>query len=1273
MKSSFGMASSLAGHGSRSAPLALSQMMTAATRLFLLITLCSTLVMAQTLPYVPTSIFLPTTNGSPWTQDNASAAIAYIISPTEDSVELLALNISSSLKASSLSFTTLSADLPFLDGNHTAFSPSLADNGSLIIYAGDCSSATSAEVWTFSIQADDASTQSWTQETASVNTNVDTIQMGPGFLGGSFSFSTTLEPQVSQANTYVYGGMCPDSQSNASSSQSRATYSNQMLKLAPSAPDAGGYTVSPVASKGPPVPEAGFTFTGLSPSISNRSGTVTQQNNYVLLGGHTEWAFINMSTVAIWSLPEESWAFVSNIKIADSSSTNTELAAKSTVDSIDSRSGHTAILNEEGTALIILGGWVGDLTQAASPQLAVLEIGVDYGGAAGTWQWSVPDNQPSGTGIFGHGAALLPGNVMMVYGGYSISEGGNTKRQSGGVGAPTFLNLTSMEWTDSYTNPTTIGENQDDSSDGNKDDTKRRLGLGLGIGLGLLAIIAAIILYFYYRRRLRHKRMIRESAIRALAQDRSRFLPNDEMIENEHGWYMGGPDPYTQGGRSLGYQSLQTGRGSMDNGRQDWFGDIPPLQIPRKPIAPRAARGQYQPTPTGAYDSPPNARGGAGVIHPIMEADEDGSLHDGDIASEPISPIRGDTNRNSGQYSDPFVTPTQERHISFPPPSRGSATPSPEDRRRTTDPEVQDWMSDVDAADALLTSRAASRSAAATGRISPTRRKSGRSNRSLGGYAADDDSRTGSNISESNRSNLNMDRSGSVRSHHHLRPSGFGIGVALGGEERGGSSSSSSAPSYNTARSSFPALQAEGPGLLMGKNRDRDEEEQIVPGSPSKSKPRRSWLGSLRRVFSGPTPSPSPPGSRGDETSPLHEDEMGEASDFDVRLGGLGGLAAADGLLRRKAGRGAWERATPVSSSSFSATAGAGGGGGLTEERDPLRRGDGGGGDDYDDYDDDDDWDIEKAIEKRLVQVMFTVPKERRLRVVNAEPEVEVESGEDVVVVNPETDLLPKGAQAQAATASGSATHHEDVDGERQGLVAEKQQQEQQQQQKKKRDEEEEEEEERETEHDLSVAIPVPPTLPLSVPSNRPGTATPPIATPSPLSENDDKKAGGGKDVDAEKEALRRELEAEWEMLEAEAAVSPPPPPLTTTTTTTTRPEPPAPVTSGAPTPIPIPLATQQPTSPNLTTTQDHPTHHPSDHHLSPTTPSAAPATTTPETKPRNRVLAMVESFESMSHHHGGGGSGSTGSRDSSPRGSPGGGGRRSSPVRSEGGGRGSR
>ncbi|OTB08070.1 hypothetical protein M426DRAFT_317178 [Hypoxylon sp. CI-4A] len=970
---------------------------------------------AQTLPYIPTNIFIPDSKPEP-AQDNATVDIAYIISPQGDSVNLLALNFSNKLQASSLSFQTLSSNVPFLDTNNTAFTPSLADNGSLIVYAGDCSSPANSKIWTFNPSSNNDASSAWAEASATIADDTETIQIGPSFLGSGFSFSNTLEPKLSPATTYVYGGMCPNATSDSDTSQSNASYSNQMIRIESSETGNGQFTINSVSSKGPPVPEAGFTFTGLSPSVSNHSGTVTQQVNYVLLGGHTQYAFINMSTVAIWSLPEESWSFISDIGVGSSSSANTELAVKSTIKSIDSRSGHTTVLSEDGTTLIVLGGWVGDQTQAASPQLAVLNIGANYGGN-GDWEWIVPDTQPSESGIYGHGAALLPGNVMMIYGGYSISSTeAKTKRETSNV--PTFLNLTSMSWSDDYTNPDYDEATQDSNSGTTSGDVDKSLGLGLGLGLGFAAIIIAIILYFLYKRRMRHRRTIRDSAIRALAQDTSRFLPHDdEMTEQDqsNGWYMGDADPYLRGNRSLGYQSLHA-RPSLDTSRQTWFSGAPPAQqVARKPLPRR-----------NTYDPP------SGVIHPIIEADEDGSLHDGDITSEPMSPARDFDGRR--RDSDPFLTPTQETQISFPPPTRASATPSPEGRRGgTTDPEVQDWMTDVEAMDALLTRNAAA--ARSSGPNSPTRRgpnsnsnNNNNNNNGRSGRGGEDDTRTESNVSESNRSSIilgALSRSGSTRSHRKSNSAlGFGGGVAAAAEEgRGGSSGSSSAPSYNTARSGFAALQAEGPALLMtgakpkpkqnnNKNRNDDEDDDIIidetPGSPSKSKPRRrSWLGSLRRALSSASRRDSTAGR--EQGRDVYDDDYGmsgeaEVGDYEGRLGGLSGIAAAGGLLRRKSGRGAWEAVEQQQQSqSQSQSPGYYGRGKKGKEKGVADRRSGmyaqvGDGDE-EDYDD--EWDIEKAVERRLVQVMFTVPREP-LRVVNASPDME--SGKDVVVIDPEED-----------------------------------------------------------------------------------------------------------------------------------------------------------------------------------------------------------------------------------------------------------------------------
>ncbi|KAK1988487.1 hypothetical protein LZ30DRAFT_683899 [Colletotrichum cereale] len=903
----------------------------------------------QTFPYVPTTVLLSSSlPGSPANGSAGNGGLAYIFHPGASSVELLAVNVSATVSGAA-SLHTISTSLPFLDGapDTTAFLPTMADNGSLVVQAGDCTSPLGYDVWTYTPSAPGAggSSGSWSKTEATLPSTADS-DAGPYALGAGISFSATLAPTMSEPVLYSYGGMCLAPTTDESAWQANGTYTKSILRVAPSGSDPPAYTAEFVSGKGPAFPEAGFSFTPLSPSISNRSGVVTQQTRYVLLGGHTQQAFINMSSAAIWSLPEESWNFAT---VGSSRVGSTELAVKDVekragpVD-VESRSGHTAVLSEDGTELIILGGWVGSVSQPASPQLALLQMGDTYG----DWTWSIPSQQPDG-GLYGHGAAMLPGNVMMVYGGYEItSSDSKAKRQSSGTGLR-FFNMTSMSWTSSYSNP----NNHDSSSDGADDGSgginmMRNVGLGVGLGVGLAAVIGAFVVYFCYKRHLRKKKEARDETVRSLAQDASRYLhPGDDMMERDdgsmfpwasHAWYTGGSDPYDSIDRSLGYESLRSGRNPGGQGSYQ----PPGLLIPRKPI-PRAARGAYQPA---ANLSTP------GHIHPIYEADEDDPEHGSNARAsrhldrEPATPT-------TPGYPDPFMTPTGSVPI-LNPGNRNSMTPSPEALKRR-DPEVQDWQSDVDAAEALLARMPSRRNS----RVSPTRRESMRSARSMA-----DDERTASNVSESARSAISVP----TRQTSTRRPSPGPNNLTIITDARLGtsSSSSSSGHTYSTAKTTFNALQAEGPSLLLqgkrplNENADDDEEDFVhMPSSPSKHKPRRSlgWLGSLRRVFSSNV-NDSSDSSNHESPRRLSLDQV--SSDYEPRLIGLSGIGGAE-LLRRKQGRHDWD----VDQKSL------------------------------------DEWDIEKAIEQRLVQVMFTVPKER-LRVVNAE----VEREEEVILVDPDRDEL---------------------------------------------------------------------------------------------------------------------------------------------------------------------------------------------------------------------------------------------------------------------------
>lgn len=548
-----------------------------------------------------------------------------------------------------------------------------------------------------------------------------------------------------------------------------------------------------------------------------------------------------------------------------------------------------------------------------------------------------------------------------------------------------------MSWVDSYTNPTagrSNGDNPLNAPGKGSESSKPKhlgLGLGLGVGLGLAALFGVLLALFFWRRKQRKMKKSRDDAIRAITQDASQFIHNtDEMMEHDgslpwghNGWYTSGQGQPRSTGRSLGYESI-VGGGNRGGSQ---YGGYPPVtpNIARKPVS-RQMRGGYVLTPSQlntALVSPP------GQIHPILEDDEEEDLHRVNLNDI--------TTPTSEVHTDPFLTPTAST-VGMPttalqpaPPIRSLITPSPEGTRRH-DPDVQDWVSDVDAPDGLV-----ARYNARQGRFSPTHRSS-----LLSTSVHDDDERTVSNISESNRSAVDSLKRTSSGRWSNLAAGLFGGPATVGSYEpqKPGSSSSSS---YNTAKSGFGALQAEAPGLLMGREEPcspfEDDEFPPMPGSPSKSKPRRSWLGSLRRVFSNSDEN-SPAESMREE-SPRRPSMDQASADYESHLSGLSGE-----LLRRKQGRQDW---------------------GDAEGRPSISG--------------ENDWDVERAVERRLVQVMFTVPKER-LRVVNADDEdgdmddekQPLHQPQSAVLVDPDTSTTQGSTSSRSGLSSRHIRPHDDSD-----------------------------------------------------------------------------------------------------------------------------------------------------------------------------------------------------------------------------------------------------
>ena len=376
---------------------------------------CITHTEAQTLPYNPTFLLQGPNNKIYQFQNTSPQFSEY------DATN----NIESNAVPKSIT-----NQLPFLADELNSYIPVTTRNG-LTVFTGECSEGEQElDLWTYGLST---SNQTWTQ----MKTTSSDAGLSANFLAAGFTFPS--QNTTSEDSLYVCGGMCPTDSSNASAWTTEATYSNTMMTISPE-PD-HDYQVSLTGTRSPPVAEAGLSITSLLP-VALKPDNTSQQQNFVLIGGHTKDAFIDMSQVAIFSMPQQSWAFV-----------RIEQPVGTTV---EPRSGHSAVLSEDGSQILVFGGWVGSVTNVATPQLVVLDIGQGYGGN-GSWSWTVPnaqsDQEGSAVGIYGHGAVILPGNVMMTTGGYQIAPSKKAKRD---VSRVRFYNISSATWSTNYANPIAI-------------------------------------------------------------------------------------------------------------------------------------------------------------------------------------------------------------------------------------------------------------------------------------------------------------------------------------------------------------------------------------------------------------------------------------------------------------------------------------------------------------------------------------------------------------------------------------------------------------------------------------------------------------------------------------------------------------------------------------------------------------------------------------------------------------------------------------------------
>lgn len=679
---------------------------------------------AGQLPYNPTRIL---------TAQNGSAAFIFSPQSASSQFDLVLLNTSDTVNTSNTRLSTISSGLPFLSTSASnAFIPLLDDEGDITVLAGECTDGgEGSQLWRFTDNNDD---QNGTWSRLSLSSSDPTL--GATFLSAGMSFSQTRSS--ADASLYVFGGMCPNNTSSVTTTAdwtSDATYSENLLMISPRSSAASSvstiqYGVSLAGARGPPVAEAGLTITPLVPVSSNTTGgRIFQQQNFVLLGGHTQQAFINMSQVALFSLPEASWAFLNvNQPSADG---KTNLLRRANSNDVEPRSGHTATLTSDGTKIIVFGGWVGDVSTAAVPQLAILELGQGYGGT-GSWSWTVPSIASSpftaGQSIYGHGAAMLPGDVMMISGGYTISGSSSStgKRDSTPLqhaNAPLYLfNVTSSSWMSSYTNPSSPNSpaytgQVASPSFGLLKTSSQKAGLAAGLVLGLLAVAGILLVWYFYSRRIRQKSALKRKELRELALGAGK-LHSDPLITGSMPVLDGGAYPDM---RSVSWGSRQERRlgtagdddfawAPLANQGQNIFGESRSAVDSRReaertgllvevPSPTRGLRkGLHSRGPTGysaALGNPPSIGGG---IHRIDEAEEENS-RPGSLkkkASSEAAPDSAAFDRHSTQ-SDPF------RDLQLPDSQSEPRTVSPStEAKRQREREVQGWVDDWSAAAAVM-------------------------------------------------------------------------------------------------------------------------------------------------------------------------------------------------------------------------------------------------------------------------------------------------------------------------------------------------------------------------------------------------------------------------------------------------------------------------------------------------------------------------------------------------------------------------------------------
>ncbi|OJD11425.1 hypothetical protein AJ78_07808 [Emergomyces pasteurianus Ep9510] len=967
----------------------------------------------------------------------------HILSPnpseTSNGFRLQSLDISTSFNISQLPISENLDNVPFAMDD-AAFIPTTDAEGILTIYTGNCH-ANSSAIWRL-LPTNGESRGDFRWQQTPVESDRGRPQVhGPAYLSSAVSYPSVRE--VTWPGIFVFGGMCPWTDEQDEDWISAANYSQSMVSLtADMSSSSPSYQAEIVAPESSPVAEAGFVMTPLIPAYSNTSsGKQMQHQSFVLTGGHTQQAFINMSQVALFSLPAATWSYVS----VSQESVRSSIPSLDHIDGVEPRSGHTAILTPDGSKIIVFGGWVGDISRPAQPQLAILEVGAAYGGA-GDWKWTVPHQDlhgpKAGTGIFGHGAAMLPGGVMLVAGGYSIPETA-LKRSIAPPAANTqgyLFNTSSETWITSYT-PANNVEASGQGDHGPLSSTSQKAGLGAGVGIGV--VIIAVIACFVYRhcsRRSREHRRIREQELRRLALGAER--PHFDLAGNIHEPMSDitaeklslHPNAYSW----IGNEKYSRNHGSQDTGalaaeRTGLLVEIPsPTRGLRRSMHSRG----YQ---SAAYFEDSRRNIGFSAIHPIDEGDEfEESKADGTVIAESgatqrqsrISVISNPFS-DSARYSDSHNTPSaQQRMPMFNEKSvvdecgdsfdiSGAAT-------RCLSPDKSDrTLSDLSEGSSSFISVSSHHTNPRTLNRNLTQMFSVHSQGS--GTVPSD----GSAVYEPVRgSSLEGPSQGPLHAQPSNGNSSYDPFNDLGSETTR-HSDKTIVPQYSSRSTTFAQLQAES-GLLMGTT----PFESSRRGLNATRNKGLGWIGNVRRTLGSVkraeniaqpysvspenvSPSSQPHYQRSTSSSPTKSfyslQEERESAGSEANNAPRRAMSTSSSMLRRKQGAKDWgakrssadsaqirtlqaARATDANSANGAASSESGAGGSLGSDSPNLF-----------DYDDDEEWDVEAAAEGRVVQITYTVPKEK-LRVVNPG----VGDGDDESVKSPETTELKSQADGDA-------------------------------------------------------------------------------------------------------------------------------------------------------------------------------------------------------------------------------------------------------------------